>query len=114
MTWWTRRPSLTERLVTMMQEDRQQQLQLMEHLLDQQAEQARAIQGYLKLFTDVPKPEIRVMQDVDEIGVEQRLAAKRKLADQKIDGMIPRATADQWMKDLTAALDAEKQAMTDG
>jgi hypothetical protein len=79
--------STEERLLALLEANQRQQAELqlqqmdvLGGMLNAVQEQSKLIGGYLKMFTDVPKPEVRIMTDADEIRTEERIK-QRKLAD---------------------------------
>jgi hypothetical protein len=114
MAFWNRKAQLTEKLLAMLQEDRQHFAVLMAKMLDQQAAQASVVHGYLKLFTDAPMPQVRIMQDADEIALEARLKTNRALSGMDTESPKSEVQVQQWMQDLTDMFDSEKKAMEHG
>ena len=111
MGWFTRKPSALEMTLEFMREERGAQLELqrsmvnaMQTLVNNQSEQSKTLQGWIKMFTEAPKPEVRVMTDLDEARLEQKRQAKDPVG--LPVGITPEDAMSQ-MQELIADLKAD-------
>lgn len=80
--------SKTDQLLEMIREDRvlasqrdQETLKMMAEMLKSVSSQSNVFSEYLKMITSVGKPEVRIMDDEDEM----RFESLRKLKQKKVD-----------------------------
>lgn len=96
MGWFSRKPSLQEELIHLMKEDRRVQAELQKQqqetltaMMNAVTAQTGVIRDYLKMFTEAPKPEVRIMTDVDEIRTEEKIRQQQLADDQQVLAKLP-------------------------
>lgn len=111
MPFWRSRPSTTDTLLKMIQDqqERSERLQeaqliamqgMVQSITDAAQAQSQVWQSYMQFFTQAPKPEVRVMQDFDEALNEEKRKALVLAAD--VERLSPAVPFDpsQWVADL--------------
>lgn len=112
--WFSRKPSVMDQLLEMMREDRrimqegqQAQLRMMQGMLEASTAQAGIIRDYLKIFTEAPQPEVRVMTNMDEVATEERLRQLKLRDDQQVLEKLP-VSIEEWNGQMDQLFDDMK------
>lgn len=70
IAWWTR-PTKTERLFALMQDQHRANIELMATMVESVTKQNGVFEQYLKMITAHPEPEVRTMTDAQEAEFER-------------------------------------------
>jgi len=80
-------------------------LQVMKSMIEQGAAQTNLIKGYIDFFMTAPKPEVRIMTDVDEAEMERLRNLGRNSAADLQPFMSSPLNQERWLTDMQHTFD---------